>query len=485
MQSVNSKALFWSVLNNISKLVSAFVAPIILARILGPESFGIIAMAFVLVGLSQIFIDFGSTDAIVKSKNITKKFLSSLFWFNLLICILVFLFLILLTPFVANFFQRDQLQIIIPLLSLSMFFQVVSIVPTSIFRRQKDFKSITLCDANSRIFSTIFAILTALYDFGVYSLVVLSVSQSIIYCILINFYSKNYLRVYFSFRYIRLVFSFTATMFYIKVINHFERQSDRFFIGPSYGDAILGIFSRGQAFQKSLQRFINGSFNPVLFSIITRENSNTFLKSSLEKSYQGFFLIMFPLFLYFFFFSNDLVLFLFGNEWIFMSELLPYFSILFLIRPFQKINQEIIKAKGNVYFLGLCFTFLTPLLIACYYFMPSDLGIFGYIYAYVLVSVLLFVFSSIYLTNLAKLNSYFFPKIFFTFLPRIIFLVTTTWILRNYILTNDFYFLNLFVFGLFLIFAMIIMQKLHFMEVHENFKTLMIQNLKSLKIKLS
>ena len=166
MQSVNSKALFWSVLNNISKLVSTFVAPIILARILGPESFGIIAMAFVLVGLSQIFIDFGSTDAIVKSKNITKKFLSSLFWFNLLICILVFLFLILLTPFVANFFQRDQLQIIIPLLSLSMFFQVVSIVPTSIFRRQKDFKSITLCDVNSRIFSTIFAISTALYDFG-------------------------------------------------------------------------------------------------------------------------------------------------------------------------------------------------------------------------------------------------------------------------------------------------------------------------------
>ena len=62
-----------------------------------------------------------------------------------------------------------------------------------------------------------------------------------------------------------------------------------------------------------------------------------------------------------------------------MSELLPYFSILFLIRPFQKINQEIIKAKGNVLFLGLCFTFLTPLLVACYYFMPSDLGIFGYI----------------------------------------------------------------------------------------------------------
>ena len=50
--------------------------------------------------------------------------------------------------------------------------------------------------------------------------------------------------------------------------------------------------------------------------------------------------------------------------------------------------------------------------------MPSDLGIFGYIYAYVFVSVLLFVFSSIYLTNLAKMNLYFFPKIFLTFFAK-------------------------------------------------------------------
>ena len=116
------------------------------------------------MGLSQIFIDFGSTDAIEIQKNITKNFCHLFFWFNLLICILVFLFLILLTPFVANFFQRDQLQIIIPLLPQVCSFRV-SIVPTSIFRRQKDFKSITLCDVNSRIFSTIFAISTALYDF--------------------------------------------------------------------------------------------------------------------------------------------------------------------------------------------------------------------------------------------------------------------------------------------------------------------------------
>ena len=82
MKPENSKAFVWSTLTNLTKLIFSFITPIILARLLGPEAFGVIAMAYVLVGLSQIFIDFGSTEAIVKSRYITKKFLSSLFWFN-------------------------------------------------------------------------------------------------------------------------------------------------------------------------------------------------------------------------------------------------------------------------------------------------------------------------------------------------------------------------------------------------------------------
>ena len=478
MKADNSKALLWSTLNNLSKLVSSVITPIILARLLGPEAFGLIAMAFVLVGLSQIFVDFGSTEAIVKSKHITRKFLSTLFWFNFILCSIVFLILLALTPIISEFFLREQLKILIPLLSVSMFFQAASIVPTSLFKRNKDFRSITACDLISRLLSSILAITAALYGAGVYALVILSVSQSLTYFISIKYLSNSNIDKYFSLKYVRLVFSFTASLFYIKTINHIERQSDRLFIGPSFGDASLGIFSRSQAFQKALQRFVNGSFNPVFFSVITRENSNEFLKLAFKQSYQGFFLIMFPLFLFFYFLSYDLVLFLFGEEWFLMVELLPYFSFLFLIRPFQKVNQEIIKAKGNILFLVVCFTVLTPLLIVLYFLMPKDFGIVGYIYAYIFISTLFLISSIFYVRNLLMMKDYFIFKLFITFIPRLIVMTSVAISVKSFILIDDLYFFNLSVFGITLLVTMLILQRFQSMEAQEKLERLLVKSLK-------
>ncbi|MFL2707197.1 MAG: oligosaccharide flippase family protein [Gammaproteobacteria bacterium] len=464
MREENSNAFIWSTLNNFSKLLFTFITPIVLARLLGPEAFGLIAMAFVLVGLSQIFIDFGSSEAIVKSKSITPKFLSTLFWFNLSICILVFCIVLALTPLIANFFDREQLRILIPALSFGMFFQVLCIVPTSLFKREKNFKSLTISEFISRAVSSVLAIMSAIYGAEVYSLVVLSVTQSLIFSILIRFQSKSSIKTYFSLKYIRLVFSFTASLFYIKVINHFERQSDRLFIGPDFGDFLLGVYSRGQAFQKAIQRFITGSFNPVFFSVITRENSYSYLESSLRQSYQGLFLLMYPLFLYFSFCSEDLVLFLLGGEWKFMSNLLPYFACLFLVRPFQKVNQEIIKAKGNMFFLVKCFSIFIPLLITSYFFIPKELGLTAYILAYIFISLLFLLTSIHYVKQLLQLKRFYFMELFFSFLLRITLLTLVAFISRNYLFTNDFYLLNLIIFGLLQIVTLFLVQRIHFME---------------------
>ena len=475
MKPENSKAFVWSTLTNLTKLIFSFITPIILARLLGPEAFGVIAMAYVLVGLSQIFIDFGSTEAIVKSRYITKKFLSSLFWFNFALCVLVFLIVLSLTPLISEFFQRDQLKILIPLLSIGMFFQVASIVPTSIFRRNKDFRPITIADAISRFLSSCLAILSAILGAEVYSLVVLSLSQSFIYYLVITYKSHTKIHRYFSFKYLRLVFSFTLSLLYIKVVNHVERHSDRLFIGPSFGDAALGIYTRGLGFQKGLQRFLSGSFNPVFFSVITRENSENYLKSLLEQSYQGFFLLMYPLFLYFYFFSKDLVLMLFGEEWKFMIDLLPYFAFLFLIRPFQKVNQEIIKAKGNIYFLAICFTVLTPSLIVSYYLMPPSVGIYGYIVAYVLVSLLFLITSMIYVGRLLHLKGFFFLNLFMTFLPRIFFLTLLALGLKELVDNTNAHFLNLILAGLVFLFFTLGFQRIFAMEAQVKIESLLMK----------
>ncbi len=478
MKLENKKAFLWSATNNLSKLFFSFLTPIILARILGPEAFGLIALALILVGLSQIFIDFGTTEAIIKSRNISSKFLSSLFFFNLSICIFIYILILLLTPLVSNYFNKEELNIIIPLLSIGIFFQFIGIIPSSLFKREKNFLALTKADFLSRLISSIVAIIYSLYHADVYALVILSLSQSILYGIFLILFSTWRIKLYFSFSHIKMVFSFTASLFFIKIVNHIERQSDRVFIGPIYGDLLLGVFTRGLALQKAIQRFINGFFNPVFFSILTRENSLETIRNSLKQTYEAFLLMMFPLFLLFSFFSEELVLLIFGNQWEEMIPLLPLFAFLFLIRPFQKINQEIIKAKGNIFFLVACFSLYTPILISIYYFYADQFGLAGYIYAYIFISFLFLISSFIYICKLLDIKISFLIDLFRVFLPRAFLCFLIAYILNMVSFLQGLYFIKLSLFCVLLLLSLLLMQVLHYSSVQKSIQEAILGSIK-------
>tara|TARA_E500000331_G_C16960337_1_gene584651 strand:- start:190 stop:717 length:528 start_codon:yes stop_codon:yes gene_type:complete len=173
---------------------------------------------------------------------------------------------------------------------------------------------------------------------------------------------------------------------------------------------------------------------------------------------------------------------LFGDEWKFMIELLPYFALLFLIRPFQKVNQEIIKAKGNIFFLAACFTVLTPILIISYYFMPSSAGIYGYITAYILISILFLIASMIYVRRLLHLKRFYFFNLFLTFLPRIFFLTLLAIGLKELVDDTDTYFLNLAIAGLIFLSFTLGFQRIFAMEAQVKIEKLVIKTLRFKKL---
>ena len=143
-------------------------------------------MAFVVVGLSQIFIEFGIGDAVVRSSKINEEFLSSLFWFNFLIGSCIYVFILIFTPIVSDYFQKDVLNQVIPILSTIIFFQLITIITSALMRRRGDFLSIAKASFISKLISSIGAIYLALYGYGLVSLIFLSLSQAIIYSIILT-----------------------------------------------------------------------------------------------------------------------------------------------------------------------------------------------------------------------------------------------------------------------------------------------------------
>ena len=213
-----SHALKWSSINSVIKFLYSLFVPILLARIIGPEPFGILAMAFVVVGLSQLFIEFGIGDAIVRAKKINEEFLSSLFWFNLLIGILIYISILFVTPLVSDYFQNDLLNQVIPILSTIIFFQLITIITSALMRRRGDFLSIAKANLFSKIISSLGAIYLALMGYEIVSLMFLSLSQAIIYAIILTFQEKWFPRLGFSLKIVKSVFKFTISIFYIRLI---------------------------------------------------------------------------------------------------------------------------------------------------------------------------------------------------------------------------------------------------------------------------
>ncbi len=476
-----SQALKWSTLNNVIKFIYSLVVPILLARILGPEPFGILAMAFVVVGLSQIFIEFGIGDAVVRSSKINEEFLSSLFWFNFLIGSCIYVFILIFTPIVSDYFQKDVLNQVIPILSTIIFFQLITIITSALMRRRGDFLSIAKASFISKLISSIGAIYLALYGYGLVSLIFLSLSQAIIYSIILTLKERWIPKLIFSLGVIKSVFKFTISIFYIRLLNHFGRESDRIFIGPAYGEVILGIYTRTGAIRRSLERFISGSLGPVLFSATAKDKDFFIINNRILDSYVGLLLIFFPLFCFFYFLSTPITLFLFGDEWKLMIDLLKPISFLFLLRPFFKVNVEIIKAHLDMNFLNIILSFYLICLILLFIFFAPHFGIEGYIYAIIISNLLLFVSSTIYLFVALRIKFHFFIKLIKDTFLRNLFILIFSLLYRdilNIVGLENFYLLEILFFPFIIILILYICQKVQPIDMHQEMESFILDFIK-------
>ncbi|NPA54189.1 MAG: oligosaccharide flippase family protein, partial [Aquificae bacterium] len=130
------KGIRWTALATIVGAASQILKISILTRFLSPTDFGLMALASVVTGFLQVFADGGVSNAIIYKQNITKRQLSILYWFNILIGIVLFLFLVLLAPIASIFYKEEELKIIIPLIGISILLQSFSFQYKAILEKE-------------------------------------------------------------------------------------------------------------------------------------------------------------------------------------------------------------------------------------------------------------------------------------------------------------------------------------------------------------
>ncbi len=328
----------WTSFSTIILAVVAIVKASILTRILDIGDFGLMALVTFILGVISIFIDLGLPSAILHKQEISKKEYSSLFFLNILFSVLMFLFLVVLTPFFSSFYDETELIKLIPLTAIGLLINALGSQQRIVEQKELNFRLLALVEICSSIISLGFATIMALDDFGVYALVysnLLFISITSLFYFMRGIYFK---RLIFHFRFHEIESFLKIGVFNIggQVINYLTKEMDVLIIGKFFGKEILGGYSLAKQLLSRPLAVIRPVVMKVASPILAKMQNN---KNELTYNYLKIINIVsaisLPVFVGFAVFADVIVFVFYGDGY---SNIVPFVRILSIYTFFVAIR---------------------------------------------------------------------------------------------------------------------------------------------------
>lgn len=404
LKSKAVKGVFWSVLESWGRQLFSSATFFILARLLGPESFGLIALASVYIAFLSIFTGGSLSSAIVQRKDIDPEHLDTAFWTGLGIGVLLTLISFVAAPFVAKAFDEPALSLVIRLLSLNFLIGPFSSVQMAIFQRKLAFRMISIRTLVATFTSGLVGVGMALSGFGIWSLVGQQLTNSISQFVVMWWVSdwRPGLRV--SKRHFKELFSYSINITGFNFVNFFSRRSDDLLIGYFLGPVALGYYNVAYKLLLTvidlLSRVIEKVAMPT-FSRLQKEPER--MRGAFYQVTQLTSLVSFPVFVGMGILSPELIRVLFGDQW---EASIPVMQILVFIGILQSssiFNSTILLSLGKSN-LRLKLGILNSISSVLCFLVAVKFGIVAVAAAYVMRGYLLAPIPVFVLRRAIKLN---------------------------------------------------------------------------------
>ena len=272
----------WSFVNKFGAQFLNLLFSIILARILGPEEYGLIAMITVFTGLASLFLDFGFGNALIHKEGASNLDWSSVFWVNLLLGLVIFLTLSLSSSHIAKFYNEPILANITIVIGLNYIINSFAITQNAKLKKDIRVKELALITMTAIVVSGSVGIWLALNGFGVWSLVAqrLLMSLSTVVGLFITLMWLPVARI--STSSIRSIFNYSAYQFSGGVLSYGSRNVDNLLIGRYLDSEDLGLYSRAYSFLMFPVNAISGVIMHVLFPSFVKINKD---RDKLRKNF--------------------------------------------------------------------------------------------------------------------------------------------------------------------------------------------------------
>ncbi len=338
----------WSSVGTFASRGISLIITVILARILTPADFGLIGMLAIFFALSQMFIESGLSSALIQKIDRNETDYSTIFYFNLLISILLYFILFLAAPFIADFYEMPELSLLTRILSLNLILSSLSVVQQARLKILMDFKTPAIITILSVVISGGIGITLAYFNFGVWALVIQSLTATSITSILLFILNKWYPMPVFSISSFRKLFGFSSKLLFAGIVATIFNNVYALYIGKIYAPQEVGYYTKGKQFPELLSSTIISILQGVTYPILTSlQNERERMVLVYGKLMRTTVFVVIPVLTLFALLAEPFVRLILTEKWMPIVPLIQWLCFARMITPISALNLNILNAIGR------------------------------------------------------------------------------------------------------------------------------------------
>lgn len=360
MKQMNKKigvGVFWNLISLLMSNGSSTIFTLILARMLAPEAFGLIAMMMIVIELAQSFVQSGLGQAVIRSKTVSAEDLSTVFYSNLFLSVIAYAMLYACAPLLAVFYEQAELTVLLRTMGLVVFFNATKVVPIAILSRHMNFRSQMLANTVSVMGSGLIAVLIAWKGGGVWSLVVQSLLASIITAFLLGYMTRWKPIPVFSIESFKRLFGFGVNLLATDLIRILVQNSYVILIGRYFSAEVTGLYYVAKRLSHLVSQQLSGAVQKASYpAMATLQDDNTLLRHKYRQIIQIMMFIVAPVMAFLASTAEPLFRTVLGERW---DDAIVYMQLLCIVAtlyPLHAVNINILNVKGRsdlVFKIGL------------------------------------------------------------------------------------------------------------------------------------
>ena len=340
--------LLWRLAERYGAQIVQFVVSIVLARLLMPEIYGTIALVMVFITLLSVFVDSGFGSALIQKKDSDDLDFSTVFYFNIVFCAILYILIFFLAPLIAKFYNKDELTAVIRVLSLTLIFSSLKNVQQSYVSKHMMFKKFFFATLIGTIISAVVGIWMAVKGFGIWAIVAQSLTNTAIDTLILWITVKWRPKKQFSFQRLKILFSYGWKLLVSALLDTTYNELRQLIIGKKYSTEDLAYYNKGEQFPKLIVTNINSSIDSVLFPAMSSvQEDKEQVKLMTKKAIRMSTYIMAPMMIGLAVTANSVVRLVLGEKWLSAVFFLQIFCITYMFYPIHTANLNSYKALGR------------------------------------------------------------------------------------------------------------------------------------------